>query len=376
MKKRILISAGESSGDIHAANLIKELTLINSDLEFVGIGCSKMEAAGVELLERMDKHSIIGVWEIFGKLSFIKNLFDKFRTEIRRAPIELAILIDYPGFNLNLARMLHKENIPVIYYITPQVWAWGAWRIGEMKKCVNKAIVILNFEKSIYDKAGIPCNFIGHPIMDEPHELVPEKNAKLSFGMKHDKFTISLLAGSRPLEVKRILPVMLNAARIIAKEKNVQFLISKVPTVDPKLYDLDYSGINYKIVESDIYKVLSASDFVITASGTVTLQIAISEKPMVITYKTSPLTWFTGRMFVNLPYIGLVNILAGKHIVPEILQFEATPSRIAKASLDIIENTDRLNTMKKDLKMIKDSLGNPGASTRAAKIVNDFILTQ
>lgn len=373
MKKRILISAGEPSGDAHAAKLIRELKLINSGIDFFGVGCSKMEELGVELLERMDKHSIVGIWEVFENLGFIKRLFGKFGAEIRKYPVDLAILIDYPGFNLNLARMLNKERIPVIYYITPQVWAWGAWRIREMKKSLKEAIVILNFEKSIYDKAGIPCSYVGHPIMDEPHEIIPAKNAKLSFGMRHDKFTISLLAGSRPLEVKRILPVMLNAARLLAKEKDIQFLISKVPALDPKLYTLDYSGLNYKIVESDIYKVLSASDFVITASGTVTLQVAIAEKPMLITYITSPFTYFTGRMFVTLPYIGLVNILSGRHITPEILQFEATPKKLAYAALSIITDDKKMAVMKKDLKAVKDSLGGPGASRRAAEIINNSI---
>jgi len=373
MKKRILISAGESSGDIHAAKLIKELRLIYPDVEFFGIGCDKMESAGVNLIQRMDKHAIVGVWEVVASLNFIRNLFKSFSMEIDSKKVDLAILIDYPGFNLQLAKMLKKRNIPSIYYILPQVWAWGSWRINAIKKIISKAIVILGFEEALYKKSGVDATFVGHPILDEPYKPLAKTTRTSLPGISQDKFTIALLPGSRPLEVKKLLPVMVKAAHLIKEKKDVQFIISKSPNVDKKIYDDGRGNFEAVMIESDVHKCISASDFVLTASGTVTLQVALEEKPMVITYITSFFTYLLYKIFVKIPYVGLVNIIAGKFIVPELLQLEARPEKLASAILDIISSENKVSKMRNDLRQVKESLGEPGASKRAAEIISGFI---
>lgn len=373
MKKRILISAGESSGDLHAANLIKELNLLNPSLEYFGIGCDKMESMGVRILERMDSLSIVGVWEVFSKLKFIRNLFEKFNKEISKGRVDLAILVDYPGFNLILAKMLKKRNIPCIYYITPQIWAWGAWRIKALRRYIKKALTILKFEEDLLKQNRIDATFVGHPLIDEHYEFIPTRDAKSSLGLNPDIFAIALLPGSRDLEVERMLPVMLKTAGLIKKAKDVQFIISQSPNVDEKIYKRICKGFDARLVNSNIYKSLNAADFVFASSGTVTLQAAIAEKPMLITYITSSFTYLLGKIFVKIPYLGLVNIIAKKFIVPEMLQYEARPKRLAQKILQIISSENEMNNMRGELRRVKNSLGSPGASKRAAQIINKIL---
>ena len=373
MTKRILISAGESSGDLHASNLIKELKHLNGDLEFFGIGCNKMESVGVRLLERMDSLSIVGVWEIFSKLKIIRDIFKKIEREIEKNKTDFAILIDYPGFNLPLAKMLSKKGIPCIYYITPQMWVWGSWRIKKFKAYIKKALVIFKFEEDFMTHYGVPATFVGHPLLDEPYKAVPTKEAKANLGINPDEFTIALLPGSRPLEVKTILPKMFCAARLIKKEKDVQFILSQSPNVKESTYGSIPKDLDVTVVKSDIHKCLDAADFVFTSSGTVTLQIAIAEKPLVITYITSFLTYVMGRVVIQIPYLGLVNIIARKPVAPELIQWEANPRNMASNILKIISSPEKMKEMKEELKKIKASLGGPGASRRAAGIINDFL---
>ncbi len=184
MKKNVLISAGEVSGDIHAANLIKEIQEKNPDVDFFGMGCENMQNLGVDLIERMDQHSIIGLWEIVENLSFIKKLFDKFEERIKKGNIDLAILVDYPGFNIRLAKMCNKYNIPCVYYITPQVWAWGQWRVKTIKKLFKKCIVIFDFEKTFFEKHGVQSDFVGHPLLDEVNAIDKTINPKEAIGIK------------------------------------------------------------------------------------------------------------------------------------------------------------------------------------------------
>jgi len=376
MKKRILISAGESSGDLHAANLIKSLQTINNNVDYFGIGCAKMESLGVQLLERMDKHAIIGVWEIVANLMFIRNLFTKFSDEIKKGNVDLAILIDYPGFNLELARMLNKYNVPCIYYVTPQLWAWGKWRINSIKKYIQKALVILPFEESMYKKAHVDASFVGHPILDESYDPASAAKARASLGLKPDKFTIAILPGSRTMEIRRMLPVFMKTAKIINRNRPVQWVISRCPNIDRNLYKNIISGYmdsDILLTENSVYTCLDASDFALSVSGTVTLQAAITETPHLITYKIAPFSYMLAKVFVKIRDVGLANIIAGKLIVPEILQYEAQPEKLAKSAIDIISSDKKMELMKKDLQKVKQSLGKPGASKRAAEIISKFI---
>ncbi len=375
MTKYILVSAGEVSGDIHAANLIKKLKELNPNLCFFGIGGKRMEQAGVELVERMDKFSIVGVWEALIELGNIHKIYKKITEKIRIEKPDIAILIDYPGFNLTLARELKKRGIKTVYYITPQIWAWGGLRIHLFKKYIDKAIVILKFEEELFKKYGIDAAFVGHPLLDREPEIRLDKK---SLNLDKEKFTIALLPGSREREVKKLLSLMLKTAEFISREKEVQFVLLKNSAVDEKIYDESLKKSNLRITKilDDTYGCLSISDFVFVSSGTATLESAIMEKPMLITYKTSLFTALLFKFFARTSWIGLVNIIAEREIAPEILQYDAKPKYLASQILSIISSKEKMEKQVQDLRQVKCVLGTAGASLRAARIINDFIKLQ
>ena len=372
MKKSILITAGEASGDIHAANLVKNLRKLKPDIYFFGIGRKKMEAEGVDLLENMERLSIIGVSGILSNLKRIRSIYKKIMGAVEKNPPDAAILVDYPGFNLILARALKKRGIRVIYYITPQVWAWGKFRIHAIKKFIDKAMVILRFEEELFKSYGIDATFVGHPLLDvEKKESLDRK----SCGLDEQKQTIALLPGSRNSEVKDILPMMLETAGLILKSKNVQFVLLKSSNVGEDIYSkiLEKSHIPLAVIKDNTCGCLSISDFAFTSSGTATLEGAIAEKPMVITYRTTFLTFLLFKIFATTRLIGLVNIIAKKAIVPEILQYNAKPKTLASGILAIISSREKMDEQIQNLRWVKRALGTPGASLRAARIVKDFI---
>lgn len=373
MTKRVLISAGETSGDMHAANLANNLKKLDPDLEFFGIGAKKMEEAGVDLVERMDRFAIIGVWEAIVRLADIRRLYEKLLKRTGKTRPDVAILIDYPGFNLTLARKLKKTGIRVVYYITPQVWAWGGFRIHMIKKYVDKALVILRFEEALFKKHGVDAVFVGHPLLDR--EVSKSSLDRESLHLAKDKFTIALLPGSRESEVKTLLPLMLKTASLIQKEKEVQFVLLKSSGVDEKIYAgaLEKSGLPVAVIKEDTYGCLSLCDFVFVASGTATLESAIMEKPMLITYKTSFLTSLLFKIFARTRFIGLVNVIAGREISPEILQYDATAPNLASGILSIISSKEKMEKQVQDLRQVKHVLGTPGASLRAAREILGFI---
>lgn len=372
MIKHILVSAGEVSGDIHAANLVKKLKELNPKLDFFGIGGEKMEQAGVELIERMDKFSIVGIWEALIELGNIRKIYKKIIEEIGIKKPDMAILIDYPGFNLMLAKELKKRGIKTIYYITPQVWAWGGFRIHLLKKYIDKAIVILKFEEELFKKYGIDAVFVGHPLLDRKPEI---RLNKKSLNLDEEKFTIALLPGSRQSEVRKLLPLMLKTAEFISRKKEVQFVLLKNSVVDDKIYDGELKKSNLRITKilDDSYGCLSISDFVFLASGTATLESAIMEKPMLITYKTSFLTAILFKFFAKTRRLGLVNIIAEREIVPEILQYDAKPKYLASGILSIISSKEKMEKQVQDLRQVKSVLGTAGASLRAARIIESSI---
>jgi len=378
--KKVLIVAGEASGDMHASSLVQNLKELNPKLSFFGIGGKKMESSGVELVERMEKLSIIGVSELFAKIKDVHAAYRKILSKVSETPPDLAILVDYPGFNLNLAKKLKQKKIPVIYYITPQVWAWGKSRVFTIKKYVDKAIVILKFEEELFKNYAIDATFVGHPLLDSIKALGAEEVAskKISLGLDGKRETIALLPGSRTSEVKRMLPVMLRACKIISQKKDVQYVLLKNSSVDEALYRgmLERSRVLVTEIKDDTSACLSLADFVFTSSGTATLECALMEKPMIIIYKTSFLTAFLFKIFVHTPFIGLVNVIAKKEIVPEILQYDATPAKLAGEILSIISSQKKIEEQVSSLREVKMSLGTGGAAFRAAGIIDSFIRLQ
>jgi lipid-A-disaccharide synthase len=373
MKKNILIVAGETSGDMHAANLIANLKKLKPGLFFFGIGGPRMESEGVNLLERMEHLSIIGVSEVFRKIGHVHRAYKKVMHKVRGISTDLAILIDYPGFNLALAKSLKKRKIPVIYYITPQVWAWGKQRIRLIKKYVDKAIVIFKFEEELFRKYGIDAMFVGHPLLDRERGESPLD--KKSLELEEKKLTIALLPGSRESEVKNMLPVMIKAAGLILKQKDAQFVLLKSSGVGEDIYGkiLKKSNLRIPSVKDNTYACLGLSDFVFTSSGTATLESAIMARPMLITYRTSFLTALLFKIFARTRFVGLVNIIAGRRVAPEILQYDATPERLAREILSLTSSKEEMEKQVNSLRWVKQTLGAPGASLRAARVIESFL---
>lgn len=376
MTKNILIVSGEPSGDLHASNLVKELKKIRSGLEFFGLGGNLSKEAGVKIDFDISRLAVVGLVDAWKNIFVIGGVFKGLLKKVDSKKCDLAILVDYPGFNLRLAKELKKRNIPVIYYISPQVWAWGENRIHIIKECVKKIIVFFKFEEDLYKRHGVNALFVGHPLI----ETVKPSSSKDEIIKKHSlsstKPIIALLPGSRSMEIKSLLKIMVGAAKLIEKElPGTQVLIAKYRNLPLELYEPAVSnrGCNIKISDGDAYNILNASDFAIVASGTATLETAIIGTPFIITYRTNLVNYIAYKIVAKAKILGLVNWIAGKVIVPELLQYDATPEKLAKAALEIIRNESKRSAMLADLKKVRDSLGSPGASFRAASAILSYL---
>ncbi|MFH0828189.1 MAG: lipid-A-disaccharide synthase [Candidatus Omnitrophota bacterium] len=371
--KKILIVAGEASGDLHAAELVKAVKKIRPGINFFGLGGQNLKGQGVRIPEDITQFAVVGFWEVLKKLPKFKELFKNILQETDKQKPDLAILVDYPGFNLRLARELHKKNIPVVYYISPQIWAWGQKRIHLIKKTVKMMIVLFKFEEELYKKHKVPVFFAGNPLMDTVKSNTPREKFLRETGLKTGALTISLLPGSREKEVKNILPVMLKCAKIINGYLlgRVQFLILRAPTVKEEIFVKALKNFNLplKIISGQAYDGISASDFSLVCSGTATLETAILATPMAILYKVNFLTWLFARIMIKIPDIGLVNVVKGRRIAEEFIQFDAKPQKICDYIIPLLQNTNKLNQLKSELFSVKPLLGEPGAAQRAAQVI-------
>lgn len=377
-QKYLFIVAGEASGDVHAAHLVDELKRLDPTLKFSGIGGPHLQASGVELYKDMSALAVVGFAEVlkhYGEIHAVFRLILKRIDEIRPQAV---ILVDYPGFNLRLAKEIKRRNIPVIYYISPQVWAWKESRVEHIRRYVDCMLVLFAFEKEFYARRGVPVEWVGHPLVDSVTAGIPKNEFFRKHALDPNKITIGLLPGSRHNEVRHLLPVMLNAADILQGEfPQVQFLVLQAHTLErPFLESLcQHTRCQPQIIEGETYEGINACDACIVASGTATLETAILGKPMVIIYKTSLLTWLLAKFLVKIPYIGLVNVVAGKKIVPECIQFQATGARIAAELRKIVADETRMADIKTELQRVKSMLGTGGSSRRAARTVYQAIFS-
>ena len=378
MPQKILIIAGEASGDLHGAYLVKSLKKQIPQAQFFGMGGAKMLEAGVKIVYPIGDLAIIGISGVIMQLGKIKKLFGIMKEQLDELKPDLVILIDYPGFNLRFAKIAKKAGIPVIYYISPQVWVWGKSRIRTIKRNVDKMLVLFKFEEDLYKKHGVPAEFVGHPIVDIVKPSSPRQELKTEFGVPDGK-VIALLPASRSSELKKVFPVMLESfKKIHAQFKDTTLLIAKYKGLPNQAYEAVLKGFDfpYKLVDGRPYDCVEASDMVIATSGSATLETAILEKPMIITYKVSVLTGICFLLLVRVKYVGLPNIIAGKEIMPELLQYSATPGKIAREAMRMLSDPERLNQMKYELEKVKKILGPPGASDRAATAITKFLSTQ
>lgn len=373
-QKHILIVCAEASGDLNASILAKAIKQFEPQAKISGVGGAFLTGAGADIYCDIKDLSVIGLFDALKKLpkffALKKLLLQKIKTEKPDA----VVLIDFSGFNLRLAKEINRA-IPVIYYISPQVWASRPGRVETIKKCISKMIVIFKFEEEFYKKFGIKADFVGHPLLDIVAPSMKRKEFLDSLGFSESETTIALLPGSRRQEIENILPVMLKSSKLIAKQINSQFVIAKPPGLNRDMYEriIGECGLKLKIAEAKTYDCLGASDFALVASGTATLETAIMQIPFCVVYKMGMLNYLLYRPQVKLPYIGMVNIVAGKRIIPEFIQFQATPGRIANETIRILRSPSEINRIKNDLEQVKSSLGDKGAGLRAARIILDFL---
>ena len=368
---RILIITGEASGDLHGANLAKALKELDPTATLVGIGGAAMQAVGVQLVRDIGQFDVIGMVGP-SALAAVVRRFVAIRRLFRSAPWDGVVFVDHPGLNLRYAYFARAAGLRVLYYIAPQIWAWRPGRIHWIKRRVDHVMVILPFEKAIYDRAGIPCTFVGHPLLDAVAPHYDRGALRAGFRLDPQGRVIGLLPGSRSGEVQALLPTILDAAeRLARKEPRTQFILAQASTIQDTLLQslLRASPVPVTVVKEQASEVMACSDLVLVASGTATLQAAVVGTPMVLLYRTTALTYWLARALIRVKWIGLVNLVANRSVVPELIQGEATGSRICDEALRILEDRAAYDEMKRSLAKVKDALGEPGASTRAAEVV-------
>ena len=374
--KKVMIIAGEVSGDIHGAGLTEALKERLPDIYIFGIGGPRMKAKGVDVRCDLTGLAVTGFTEVLRHIGDFRSAFNLARGLINSEKPDAIVLIDYPGFNLKLARIIHSKKIPLIYYISLQVWAWGEKRIEKIKMWVDEMVVIFKFEEELYRLKGVKATFVGHPLLDLARPML-EKDAMLRrFSLKDNSPILSLLPGSRENEVKTNLPIMVKTVLYLKDSlKNLQVIIVKSPNLPEGLFKdvLKRHGLEIHLVEGLAYDCLSISDFAFVASGTATLEAAIFTLPIAIIYKVSFLTWLALRHLVRTPHIGLVNVVAGERLVPEFLQYDAKPERIAKFAYEVLRDRQKSAEIKARFSKVKEKLGSPGASQRCAEIILRYI---
>ncbi|WP_293718658.1 lipid-A-disaccharide synthase [uncultured Phascolarctobacterium sp.] len=368
---RILISAGEASGDIHAAAVTRELKKIAPETEVFGMGGDCLREAGGEVLFDIKEHGVMGFAEIICKLPALFKLKNAFAKVMEERRPDCLVVVDYPGFNMRLAKLAKSMGIPVVSYISPSAWAWHKSRARSVAQIVNKVAAIFPFEYEVYKAAGADTEFVGHPLVDIVKPHLTQADAWEKAGKQAGRDLILLLPGSRLMEIQKMLPTMLQAAKLILEKRpDTDFTMPRAKTIPLEMLEnmVKAAGVPVKIIEGDNYDVMFSADLALATSGTVTLEAALCGLGSVIVYKTSPVTAFIARRVINIPDIGLPNIVAGRHILPELLQEDFTPERLQQEALKLLE-PERNAQMKKDLAYVKERLGASGAVHRVAELV-------
>ncbi len=366
--KKVVMVASEASGDQHGAHVIHALRDRHADIQICGAGGSAMQRAGAQIIVDARELSVMGFTAVFSKAPQILRHLSRLKRLLLHGQPDLLILIDFPDFNLHLAGYAKKIGIPVLYYISPQVWAWRSNRIAKIKRRVDHMAVILPFEKSIYDRHGVPASFVGHPLMD----AAPQEQEFAQITPPAEGSTIALLPGSRECEVRSLLPEMLTAAQMLQQTNpELRFEISLAPSIDADLIGnhlREHALTNARVVSDPVYAIFSRCSLAIVASGTASLEAAIYGIPTIIVYSVSTFSYWLGKLLVNVPHIGLANLIANKRVLPELVQDKATAQHIAAAAHALLTDQDAYQRMKTDLKAIRKLLGKAGASSRVAEI--------
>ncbi len=366
---RILIVAGEASGDLHGARLVEALRRRAPGVAVEGMGGARMRAAGVHLLADAADTAVVGLAELWEKRRALREALRRLRLHLRTVRPALLICIDFPDFNLLLARTAHRLQVPVCYFISPQVWAWRRGRIRTIRRLVRKMLVLFPFEETLYRKAGVDATFVGHPLLDVLAEVPSRERCRAALEIPEPAPVLGLLPGSRAAEVRRHLPVLLEAAaRLAIPHPALKVLVGLAPTLDAEAAEAAVAagGVPATVIQGRTYEVMRAADLLLAVSGTATLEAAVLGTPMIVTYRLGALSWLIARLLVRVRFIGLPNLVANDGVVPEFIQHDATPERLADAALEILGSPERQARMRAALAEVRTRLGTPGASERAA----------
>ena len=368
INKNLLIIAGEISGDLHGASLIKELKKLDSEINVFGIGGDKMKAAGMQLSYHINRMAFLGFAEIVRHLPFIKRVQKELLELVKTKNISTAVLIDYPGFNLSIAKKLKKLDVKIVYYISPQIWAWGSGRIRKIKKLVDKMLVVFPFEEKLYSNHKVNVEFVGHPLLErlKEYDFLSKEELYKKYNLDKNKEIFLILPGSRDQEVKHIFPEVITAAVKLAEEFNLQVVTACSSNIDINIFNRITKVRNFRVIKDETYNLLKNSKFGIVKSGTSTLEAGLFQLPMIIVYKTSGLTYLIGKSLVRVNYIGMANIISGEKVVPELIQDQVSEETIYKECKKILADKSLYNAIKNKLGLIKEKLGTEGASGKAA----------
>jgi lipid-A-disaccharide synthase len=364
---RIMISCGEPSGDLYAGALARELRALHPSLEIAGIGGDRLRAAGATVLADYRGIAVTGLVEAVRVLPRARAMYRQIVADAKRSRPDVFVAVDFPDFNFRVAEAMRRLGVPVVYYISPQLWAWRPRRMNAMRRFARLVLVIFPFEESIYREAGVPVEFVGHPLVELARAEGPRADIRRSLGLEADKPVVALLPGSRPNELRAILPDLAAAAqRIAARVPAAQFVVARAPGLADELF-ANLGG--PAIIEQRADDVLAAADVALTASGTATVQAAIHGTPMVIVYRVSALTYAIGKPFVQVDTFGMVNLVAGRRVVPELVQADFTPQAVADEAVSLLTDAARAEQMRAALAEVRQKLGGPGATKRAAQAI-------
>jgi lipid-A-disaccharide synthase len=362
-----MIIAGEASGDLHGSGVVRELKRLSPGVEVFGVGGDKMQREGMDIIYHIRELGFMGFKEVLKHLPLIKTMEHTLEQIVKFKKPDVLVLIDYPGFNLRFARIAKRYSVKIIYYISPQVWAWHRSRVKKMQAIIDKMLVIFPFEVDFYRNEGIDAEFVGHPLLEVLDSKLDRQNFCKRFDLDTNKLIIALLPGSRKQEIDYIFPEMLSAARIIAQRKEVEIMVGVAPTLEEKYFRTLYNLEGVHMIKGLTYEMMENADLAIVTSGTATLETACFGTPLLVVYKTSWFTYLVGRALVSLKNIGLVNIVAGKTIVPEFIQHFASAKQLAKSAIKLLDDEKKLAEMKAELSKVKGMLGTIGASKRVAE---------
>ena len=370
---RILLVAGEASGDVHGADLVLALKTRQPQLDIFGVGGPALRAVGTRILVDSATIAGMGLFEAADKITAIVRTYRALTHILRTHPPDLLVLIDFPEFNLRLAKVAQHVNVPVFYYISPQVWAWRRKRVYTIAKRVDLLAAVFPFEPDFYAAHGCSVEFVGHPLVDRVRPTRSRDDTLRQYHLNPGRKTIVLLPGSRTQEVRYLLPPLLQATAVLGD--SYQFILAVASTLDPGQIEaaVRAHSASIQVVQGDTYNVAHAADLAVVASGTATLEMALLERPMVIVYRLAPVTYALARLFVRVPFIGMPNLIAERQVVPELMQSAVTPERIAAEARQLLTDARAYSVAQEGLREVRTKLGEPGAAKRAAGLIFNLL---